>query len=232
MTTLFSDGQIGSTMETAGDFSAWTATAQEAPTPAPSIVASPVHHGANAAKISPAAGWHPAWVYKDLGDQATAFMRFYFQADHLPDNNGDRLKIAGMMSTTALSGYFSSGAMYNVVWFNDAGTVKWRIYAPDGSVATSASSPSINTWYCVELKGVQSSSVGEFRLYVDGAEICALTGLNTNGTPMRYFALEGIVYAGAATNNFYDCVVVADAYVGPEAAGGQQLFTLINEMGY
>jgi hypothetical protein len=67
-TTIFSDGQVGSTQETAHDFSAWTGTEGS-----PSVSTDYAHHGTYGFKGSSSL----SYAYKNFAAQTTCYLRFY-----------------------------------------------------------------------------------------------------------------------------------------------------------
>jgi len=104
------------------------------------------------------------------------------------------------------------------LWYQDGG---WNR-------ADSATLFPLNEWMCIEVKHVTHATTGEDRVYLNGVEINDLTqtGINTSGDSANQLCLGALVgYAdiySAETHftNYIDCVVVADTYIGPEAAGG------------
>ncbi len=62
-----------------------------------------------------------------------------------------------------------------------------------------------------------STTVGEVRAYIDGTERITKTGLNTGAVDAGrvYIMFYQVPWA---TDAYFDCVVVADTYIGPEAA--------------
>jgi hypothetical protein len=71
-----------------------------------------------------------------------------------------------------------------------------------------------------------SATAGEAKLYIDGTEILSTSGKDTDnrGNVTRVYA--GEVYSNGQTVHdiYVDCVIVADAYIGPE--GGGQLYEI------
>jgi hypothetical protein len=105
---------------------------------------------------------------------------------------------------------------------NWAGTYKWGITYANGATTEStyyAASPTpvINTWYCLELKMVVTVGVGYgWELFLNGVSI--KSGTVTDAATV---AVDTVAVLGKSTetiNVYHDCVVVADAYIGPEAA--------------
>jgi hypothetical protein len=206
-TTIFSDGFQS------GDFSAWTATGGDG-THSETIVTSPVHHGSYAAKLY-VEGDSWSYAYKRFTQQTPVYFRVYLQSSATP-NSGWRLELLYLY----YSAYYGYGAY--VRWFNDAGTLKWELAVNDDGADwhyARSTTPTINTnqWYCVELK-VDSATAGngEARLYVDGTEIASLTGLTITETGKPDTAEIHAYNYPVTTSVYFDCVVVADTYIGPE----------------
>jgi len=87
------------------------------------------------------------------------------------------------------------------------------------------------TLQIIELHYKKGAGTGEASLTVNGAEIYNTTN-NNFGDYNAVGVNVGLYNLGTpAMEAYYDCVVVADAEIGVESSG-QQLFTLINMMGY
>lgn len=195
-TEVFSDGFES------GNFNAWTGTSGSN-----SIVTSPIHTGSKAAQLDTTSGF----IWKDLGDTyPTLYARMYWRISDLPANNKfvDLIDLSagqGAYSPVADVGYGQVGGVYN--WY----TRLMGEYA-QGYIQTI----DVDTWYCIEIKCVVSATVGEIRVWINGVERITRTGLNMGSTNLgRVYAM--FYQAPWAANVFYDCVVVADAYIGPES---------------
>jgi hypothetical protein len=215
-TTIFSDGVES------GDFSAWTELAGATA----SVQSTVVHHGSYAAKWSLGTSTS---AYCDLkkvfaSSYSTIYMRIYFYfSNSIPDNNAIVYILRNQKSGVAwISGVYIK---------NVSGQLRWGIEnTVSGTKYDSTASPTLNTWYCVELKTVISTSAGELRLYIDGTEILTKTGLNTGTNSVDAIVVgsskDGWSTAQAFTG-YTDCVVVADTYIGPEA--GQEYSLTLTE---
>jgi hypothetical protein len=205
---IFSDGFES------GDFSAWTATGGSG-THSETVVTSPVHHGSYAAKLY-VEGDSESYARKSFTQQTPVYFRVYLQSSATPSSG---------WALTLLYLYYSAYYQYGayVRWVNDAGTLKWELAVKDDGAEwhyARSTTPTINTnqWYCVELK-VDSATEGngEARLYVDGTEIASLTGLTMTETGKPDTAEIRVYNYPVTTSVYYDCVVVANTYIGPEA---------------
>jgi len=225
-TVLFSDGQVGSTQETAHDFSAWTGTTV-AGDGAISVAAENPHHGDDSFKIvAPNTDqYHTAYASKTLTAQAQMNARAYVRTTAF--NN---LKFSG--------GFYIVGGTYvrlQVNFWQTSGVKQWNIlyrnttssyieYVNDANLA-------VDTYFCLELEVIAGAS-GSYRVLVDGVEIWSKTAQNMSTDQPNQIRLGIIDSVNRVVTFNGDCVVVADAYIGPEAAAGQQLFTLINQEDY
>jgi len=123
-------------------------------------------------------------------------------------------------------------------WEHTGGVVQWYVKTKNGSGYSAAHSSAVacntGTWYCFEVYWKEAASPnGVGTLWVDGVQRAQVTGVDTDNYGGCISVRCGIAEAYKLTATLYiDCVVVADTYIGPEEEGGQQLFTLINMMGY
>ena len=202
-TTIFSDGFES------GDFSAWTGIAGGT---SPTIDNTVAHTGTYSMKQTQAVGV----VYKTLGSSYTKiYARFYVRFSTLPTSN-----------YITLANYLSGGLSKASVWYHQS--VGW-VLEVGGNLQYNNVMANANQWYCVEI--LYDADADAHSLWVDGSLILSSTQAMSDAIDTFWLG-DSAGGADAVVANF-DCVVVADTYIGPEAAaGGQQLFTLINEMGY
>ena len=73
------------------------------------------------------------------------------------------------------------------------------------------------TWYCVETKFFEDAATGEYHVWLDGTERITDVGLNTSGADFDKIRVGRTAQGYSPFNVYVDCVVVADAYIGPEA---------------
>jgi hypothetical protein len=102
---------------------------------------------------------------------------------------------------------------------------RWRVWYYSGNWVYSdwVSTPPTDEWLCVEVKAYIHASAGEIRMYVNGVERITLTGIDTNDYGNITRVSIGQTIADSIVVEIYaDCVVVADAYIGPESAGGEE----------
>jgi len=194
-TEIFSDGFES------GDFSEWTGTAGS-----PSVQDSVKHSGTYAMT---ATGTADKYAYKTFTGQTTLHVRVYVRYSSLSswasNNQFTRpIRIEGDDTFIATVGVASDRiGMYTS--------------QPSGAWTTAAYTFNVDTWYCIEFRFVKHASAGEYRVYVDGSEEISRTGVNTSGANDADEALVGITQYGSwSTTGYFDCVVVADTYIGPE----------------
>jgi len=197
------------------DFSAWTGTGGVAP----NITSSVVHHGSYAENAS-GTGFDHSYVYKTFGaSYSPIYVRAYVRWVTNPGNDGafDIISAIGDDAATRVSGGVK----------NDGGTMKWVLgYRNDTSASwetrlNATDTPQVNTWYCIEIKAVVNDTVGEARLYVDGVEKAAVTGVDNGHNEInqirageyRLSANPLVVYI-----IYVDCVVADTSYIGLEAS--------------
>ncbi len=113
-----------------------------------------------------------------------------------------------------------------VYYQNDGGTYKLKVDTVSG-VPTYTVTLNVDTWYCLEVKAVKGTSNGELRVYLDGSEVITGTNLDmgSNDFGMILVGLECYPAPSTLVNVYTDCLVVADAYVGPEASSTLQTVT-------
>jgi hypothetical protein len=204
-TTIFSDGFES------GNFSAWTGTEQYNGTIA--VSSDYAHHGSYSAKVSFTATGAYADCYKDITSQTTIYIRAYVRIT------------AGTFGSSTKIGFISPRDVPDAITICHVGVaftnrqlwLRYRHSATDYDVYSSTTL-STNTWYCIELKYVKSSTNGEYRVWLDGNEVTDLTqtGKNTDGDVTR--VRVGPRASGAISDfvGYFDCAVVADTYIGPE----------------
>ena len=202
---IFSDGFES------GDFTVWTGTSGT-----PTVQAVTKHHGTYAALMDTANDF----VYKTWVGASDVYHRAY-------------IRFTGLTSGTWVMFDDSILTYWGVSILLSGGKYYWRIY--DGwtlSYHVSTSEVSSGVWYCVECRVLRDGgSAGEVRLYIDGVSVVASTGLDNAGVCDKLS-----VCSWANDDDVYvDCVVVADTYIGTEAAGvtvkkGSNLSATMTEM--
>ena len=189
-----------------GDFSAWTSTTQTGTTL--EVQSGTVHCGDYAMHAVGGTGGVSCFAEKSLSLGSDNHMRFYlYRVANAPVRYGGFRR-----STWAVSCEVTVSGGY------------WRVMFMAGGGANTVTSTTVaaktGEWQCVELYYKVHASEGEVRVFVDGAEVEDLTqtGLNTTGeTPDKIRV--GLEADYATSEAYFDCVIVADAYIGPEEEG-------------
>lgn len=199
-----------------GDFSAWTGVVGT-----PSIVTSPVHHGTKAAELIP-----DERVYQTISAVGEAFGRCYYQNIHTIDPNTYRI-------VAELTESDKDSCLARALCSNVGGTTRWQlqIRKSDGSypIYTDViSTPQINTWYSVEV-WFKKNTMNGAKLWIDGNLVLTATDTTYNGNIYNYELRDAC--NGGIFSDYYDCVVVADAYIGPEEeAEGQPYVSRVQQI--
>ena len=185
-----------------GDFSAWTYVSGS-----PSVVTSPIHHGTYAGKFNAGS----QFVYKQITAIGTVFARCYFQTSALPTwSNPSILTIYNTDDWVIVADARLVKDGSNVVF-----QLAYRNSASATITVNSATLCATNTWYCVELYW-NKNTVGGAVLYVDDSSV-ATAGAGTTADKNANWIIVGSRVNDESATNHIDCVVVADAYIGPEA---------------
>lgn len=216
-TEIFSDGFES------GDYSAWTDVSVD-PDNTLEVQSGQKHHGTYGSKhiLAPNNIQEPCYCYKDIDAQTTIFMRLYVKITEASLPLANRCFIFMM-----LRGFLGAGVSYR---YADLGVIsssrylflRYRTSAGE-QTDTSSTTLDLNTWYCIELKFVEHATNGEVRVYLNDVEVEDLThtGLNTavwtGVKSVQCGSSSGWENEVGSYATFYtDCVVVADAYIGPE----------------
>jgi len=215
-TEIFSDGFES------GDFSNWTSTDVLSPATL-SAAAENAYSGTYALKATASdSGYGHAYARKDFTAQSTVFFRAYARTSYVEYG-----KLCG--------GLFIGGGTYvrfGVRFSKDSsGNHAFQIYyrkkVGDSYQDTDTYqqySFSLDTYYCIELE--VDTTNGEYRLYVDDSEIWNATGIDFGGDQPSYITFGLTDNVNRIITFYGDCVVVADAYIGPISGAQEKTFTL------
>jgi hypothetical protein len=187
---LFADGFES------GDFSAWTGISGT-----PTVQSTTIHHGTFAALSADA----DDYCYKTgMTSASPRYSRGYFRFSALP-SSGNRLSLMSTMGSDVVG---------RVDIYNDVGTIKWRLWTDDpaGFTAFDTPNPIVGTWYCVELVIVSGVDI---ELYIDGVHLGSRTTVQSGTIATLYI---GGWDKTDSINVYWDCVVVADRYIGSEGS--------------
>jgi hypothetical protein len=181
-----------------GDFSKWNGGSGG------SVTSGGAQHGTYKAVFS--SSYRQAWFTSTPQDHC--FMRAYIWLDTV--NTGWETSLFGL--------YISGTYMAEAKIINVAGTLKWELRYYNNGISNTAVSeqqkPVLHKWYCVEVEGKSHTTTNaESRMYVDGNELTDVThtGLNNN-----YQMTCGYLWISGTGTIWYDDVVIATSYIGPE----------------
>lgn len=193
MTQIFSDGFES------GDFSAWTGTLGS-----PTVQNSMKHHGTYAAYCSARA----QGCYRMFAEVTDAYARFYVYITQW----GATVHGLGRLFRNG----WDSCCQATVELTNHC----WRLIVNQPSeTITSNVAASLNTWYCVQLRWTKGVAGGaEMWVWDDSGNelvhlVCTVT---TSNYPCTRFDVYNTDSGYGTPRAYYDCAVIADAYVGPE----------------
>lgn len=197
-----------------GDYSRWTGALISANNICVVESLHPYHGSYNLKAVRTTTGAaNVAEVYKTFNEMSTIFARFYLQMGQLPAV-GDGWNFAYLRPVLDTSAWRCLCGIKN-----DAGTLKWKLtYKHAGAtthVYSTTPTPQVGKWFCLEMKWVKSTTVGEARLWVNGDEVCTATGKNTGTDDIVRFEMGTISSnVGYDLINYEDCAVVACSYIG------------------
>ena len=150
--------------------------------------------------------------YKTFSAQAITYLRYYVKLNNLPPANDNQMFLGGVADADG------SDSVYSILK-NVGGDIFWQLGVRITSVYTfyteaSASNPATGVYYCVEVLRDLTNQVAT--LWVDGVQKITQTGLSqTSNTAQTAIGIPYQSYAVSQTA-YFDCVVVADIYIGPE----------------
>lgn len=209
-TEIFSDGFES------GNFNAWTGTSGT-----PTVVTTTPHHGGRCMECNA----NLEFAHKTITSINEIYVRIYVRTSATPASNIKWQFIGFRPDVTNEIG--------GVGIYDQAGTDKIEFDYWDGSnwqtIYGDAVTWSINTYYCFEvrLKTLTGAGNDEIQVWIDGTQRLLATGLTFGyntiaNVPVGNYYISG----GTIPTNRFDCVVVADTYIGPEATGQEFTYTL------
>lgn len=155
--------------------------------------------------------WESVRAEKWFGALGIAYGRWYVNLTVMPPIN----------SNVFLGGLFKSGSycLMPTIRRGGGGDPLWCLRSTENGVNVSTdgagtSVPAINTWFCIEL--CRDVTNGHQILYVNGLQEASQDRAITGNTDHSYVGITGASGTATAYNVRVDCVVLADAYIGPE----------------
>lgn len=189
-------------------FNNWTGTVGGA-----SIRTTPTYSGAYVARFTTTSDYSDAYVYRNIGQQTTVDVKVYIQINML-QANWHALYFMGIRD--AVNTNIGDVLLYNN---NGVRTIMLHSMYPSEAYVSYNFNYQINTWYIVELKFTKSSTAGEYRVYLNGAEIITRTGLNTGGAGTPGMIWIGQRSGGTAGTVYIDNVTVDSSASLPSGTG-------------
>jgi DNA-directed RNA polymerase subunit RPC12/RpoP len=199
-TILFAHGFEG------GDFGTDpnTGYAWDSVTGSPSVVSELSHHGTYSMKVVSASTLD--YVTKSFTEPNPLYVRAYVYLSSVDDSSSYSffLMVAGTVGV-------------GIVGVNRSLYLRYK-HGTTTYYATSSTTLSTGTWYCIEFKIYKDSTNGEYRVYLDGTEVTDLTQTGKNTASYSWNSINvGTRINFRTITAYFDCVVVADTYIGPEA---------------
>ncbi len=188
-----------------GSSSAWTGSSLWT-NDALGVVSTNANSGSYSAQATLAgSGGQNSYYYKNLAaSYSTLYYRVYFRISNVGTGSGNAFASEGCyvscLGLQSGTDYLALAGLYR-----KNGVVQWYVQYRNGGVwqysYSTASSPSANVWYSVELKQITGSAAGEVRLYVNGVEVVTVTGLanSDRGSPNRVIAFGQHVNSNPVT---------------------------------
>jgi len=221
---LFADGTVGSTQETAVNFSAWDGTFCSSGNTAAITTMNP-HHGSLSFTFyvdEDPTEW--CMAYHELSDTINTLdiRAMNFRTTQGPGSVGARYQFMGFSRSGSLTYQFTQA---NIV--NDDGTFRWGLtYWSDGSLnyyePVISNTVAVDTDYTVEIQCIRGDGTnGTTRLYIDGTMELEVTGVSVGSEWARY-AYIGNRNSGWVINKTtlnFDCVGISTLYIGVEGEG-------------
>lgn len=210
--SIFSDGFES------GDFTAWTSTTTQYGTN--TVNTDKPNSGTYGYEASTTSDYGYAFVSKDLTGTTQTNVRIYVEISSTTVDDGGYWAF--------LYPEFVSEFYYPIVGVENAARNLYMVYYDNSFVRhelVSATTLSLNTYYCVELEMKLGAIDTQYRVYLNGIEV---TDLTVTGMSWSYSAfppnrisigVAAMDYGSASHSTaYFDDVVVADSYIGPEPA--------------
>jgi hypothetical protein len=205
--TIFSDGFES------GDFNAWTETGVTVSKCTLTVQSTTKHHGTYAASIVNAFDGDNqiGQIWKTLGaatGEIYVRVYFYFQTLSLD---------AGTSCSILCLGVDADILRLKVGVKNVGGTYYLALKNTVGGSRSTGSALSTGQWYCVELQYSDASNFA--KVYLNGVLDITVTDGSYSSDIQCFFLGERESDTNNACAYYADCVVAADAYIGPESTG-------------
>jgi hypothetical protein len=110
-------------------------------------------------------------------------------------DNGDSISFIAFANATGNYAAYAG-------WGKTGGVVRWCLVL-GSTIVYSTATPSLNTWYCVELHWKKGTTNGLGELYVNGVKVCSITGKNTAAYGSVSQAIFGLAVLNCASATAY-----------------------------
>jgi hypothetical protein len=214
-----------------GSFSAWSGTSITSGETA-TIVTSPAYSGTYAAMFRSNGGgsYERAGTYRRITAMPELYARGYVYVSQsgIADNSDSIffLVLRDSSNNLAYAGWKR----------NTSGTTRWALTIRSGTgyvTAYSTTTPSLDTWYSVELHWKRDPAAGLGELWVNGVRVIQILNRNTaqygSATTLRFGIAEA--YNVAGTTLYGDSFKIAASYIGPDSAPPTQHELVIDTVG-
>ncbi|MFA5307204.1 MAG: hypothetical protein WC365_07195 [Candidatus Babeliales bacterium] len=208
MTALFSDGFESN------DFTAWTSTATGG-TGTLVVNATRPHHGTYSAyatgTCSGGYGTDYGYATKTITQANIVYARAYFYFNTLTLSQWKALHLIYLE-------YNNQSNATVVGIYNDGGTLKWNLWGFEADAwfgNLSSVTPTTGVWYCVEVK--RDVTNDQNQLWINGVLVSTVNVAMAQGANKVFAGFPGIdATVDDVISLYFDCAVVADAYIGVE----------------
>ena len=197
-----------------GSFSSWTGVTTTQGETATVTDARP-HHGSYSAVFTSdgGGGYESAYAQKAVSSSELYARGYFYVSESGLAADGDRIYFIVFKAGSSNVAYAG--------WRRDAGTVKWWLTLRQGTgyvdVPATATSPSSDRWYSVQLHWVEHPSNGYAEMWVDGDLVCSSTSKDTSSFGSTSLVAIGLAEARAGSTTLHaDCVKTASTYINPE----------------
>jgi len=211
MTVIFSDGQVGSIMETAGNLSAWTGSGAKV-----SVVNTKPHHGVNSAYYN-GSDWSEN--YKTLAALPLASYRAYcvFAGNAIDGASSGEESFMGFRDANFVD------IALALLQKTPNGTYRWGVSLNAGGLSAYSSTFVLDKTkqYCIELEAKIAATGGYAKLYVEDVLVASIVNVKTNARG-NIDMIDFCGWINKSWQMYLDCVVVANAHIGPESTVTQK----------
>ncbi len=164
---------------------------------------------------------HWGYVYKWLNQTYNSInWRWYLFFGNLPSTDGNIIGGGGVYNSAIEGNFTPSNGVCAVNVVRIDGVCHWNLGYVDGNTVYSLHSTqavATQTWYLVELKGVQGAGTGEVHFYVNDEEILSAANLtNNHNLGIDHVSVGGGISADQPVTWYCASAVASTEHVGPK----------------